>query len=109
MTELKKFDIPCFFNGAKQTIAVFLGDSAPDHHPLHFQAEWITKDKGGQIPQDIMETVAKIQDLAKRSNVPFMDLWQYALEASSNQSIEYNSESKSSENKISNSIQQLKG
>jgi len=76
---VKKFSVPCNFGGGKAPFTVYIGDPKPDSHPLHFQAEWLAKVRGGQIPPEVMESIAKLYDLAQKNNVNFEELCAYAL------------------------------
>ncbi|AIL66104.1 hypothetical protein NOVO_08925 [Rickettsiales bacterium Ac37b] len=76
---MKKFVLPAFFNGVKAPFTVFLGDSEPRHHPLHFQTDWLSRERGGTIPQEVMDSIAKLKELAEKNNVSFEELCVYAL------------------------------
>ena len=76
---VKQFAIPCNFNGAKQMVTLFIGAPNPDFHPLHFQSTWLSSVKGGQIPQDVMDSISKLRDLAVKNNVSFEELCYYAI------------------------------
>lgn len=58
---------------------IYIGKPEGKHHPLHFQADWLNKERGGTIPPEVMEAVTKLQDLANKNNVPLEDLCVYAL------------------------------
>ena len=76
---MKKFTINCDFNGQKSPFTVFIGKPQETHHPLHFQAEWLSSQRGGSIPPEVMESVSKIQELAKKNGVSLEDLCVYAI------------------------------
>ena len=76
---VKKFTIPCDFGGVSAPFSIYIGNPEPQHHPLHFQAEWLTKNRGGNIPSDVMDSVAKLFELSKKNNVSFEELCVYAL------------------------------
>lgn len=76
---MKKFSVPCDFNGTKSPFVVYIGNPKDDHHPLHFQADWLSKERGGTIPPEVMDSLSKLLDLAKKNGVPFEDLCVYAL------------------------------
>lgn len=76
---VKKFTVPCDFGGMSSPFTVYIGQPEQKHHPLHFQAEWLTKHRGGVIPRDIMENIAKLYELAEKNNVSFEELCVYAL------------------------------
>lgn len=76
---VKRFDIPCNFNGKMITVTLYIGDPKLENHPLQFQSNWLASVKGGQIPQDVMDSISKIRDLAVKNNVSFEDLCYFAV------------------------------
>lgn len=76
---VKKFSVPCDFGGVSAPFTIYIGDPEPKHHPLHFQAEWLNKNRGGVIPSDIMDSISKLYELAQKNNVSFEELCVYAL------------------------------
>jgi hypothetical protein len=76
---MKKFTINCDFNGQKSPFTVFIGNPQEGHHPLQHQADWLSKERGGTIPSEVMESISKLQDLAKKNSVSLEDLCIYAL------------------------------
>jgi hypothetical protein len=78
---MKKFSVPCFFNGAKSPFTIYLGAPEEGHHPLHFQSDWLSKERGGQIPAEIMDCIQKLKELAIKNNVSFEELCVYALDS----------------------------
>lgn len=78
---MKKFNVPCDFNGTSSPFTIYIGDPEGQHHPLHFQAEWLSKERGGTIPAAVMTSIAKLKELADKNNVSFEDLCVYALGA----------------------------
>jgi hypothetical protein len=78
---VKKFTVPCDFGGQKSPFTIYIGDPEPKHHPLHFQSSWLSKERGGTIPGEVMDSIAKLKDIADQNNVSFEDLCVYALGA----------------------------
>ena len=78
---MKKFTVPCDFGGQKSPFTIYVGDPEPKHHPLHFQANWLSKERGGNIPGEVMDSIAKLKDIADQNGVSFEDLCVYALGA----------------------------
>jgi len=76
---VKKFTVPCNFGGTTAPFTIYIGEPESTHHPLHFQAEWLGKNRGGNIPGDIMESIAKLYELSKKNNVSFEELCVYAI------------------------------
>lgn len=78
---MKKFTVPCDFGGQKAPFTIYVGDPEPNHHPLYFQANWLSKERGGNIPAEVMDSIAKLKDIADQNGVSFEDLCVYALGA----------------------------
>ena len=78
---MKKFTVPCDFGGQKAPFTIYIGDPEPKHHPLHFQSSWLSKERGGTIPGEVMDSIAKLKEIADQNNVSFEDLCVYALGA----------------------------
>ena len=76
---VRKFSVNCDFGGQMSPFTIHIGKPEPKHHPLHFQADWLNKERGGIIPGEVMEAVTKLQSLADENNVPLEDLCVYAL------------------------------
>lgn len=76
---MKKFDIDCDFGGQKSKFTIYIGIPQDGHHPLQFQAKWLSDEREGTIPDAVMDAVKQLYDLAKKNNVSFEDLCVYAL------------------------------
>ena len=76
---MKRFTIPADFNGQKHPFHVYIGRPTPDLHPLQFQRQWLKEQRGGEIPDDVMESFGKLLALALENSVSFEDLCVYAL------------------------------
>lgn len=74
-----KFNVPCYFAGKKSQVAIYIGEPERTHHPIFFQAKFIQDERGGVIPQEIMDSLAKLKQLAEENGVPFEELCRYAL------------------------------
>ncbi len=78
---MKKFTIPCDFGGKKAPFDVYIGESDDNTHPLFYQQNWLIKERGGVIPQEVMDSFAKLKAISVKNGVSFEDLCVYALEA----------------------------
>lgn len=78
---MKRFTVPCDFNGVKHPFHVYIGDPHPKKHPLQFQSWWLSSERGGNIPQDVMDSFEKLFKISQENNVSFEDLCVYALGA----------------------------
>ena len=76
---MKKFTINCDFGGQMAPFAIYIGDPEPGHHPLHFQADWLSKQRGGNVPGEVMDAISKLKDLADKNNVSLEELCVYSL------------------------------
>lgn len=76
---MKKFNINCDFGGQIAPFTLYIGKPEFSHHPVHFQSDWLSKQRGGTVPVDIMDALSKLKDLAEQNNVELEDLCVYAL------------------------------
>lgn len=76
---MKKFVVNCDFNGQKAPFTIYIGQYEENHHPLHFQADWLGKQRGGNIPPEVLDAISRLADIAKRNNVSLEELCVYAL------------------------------
>ena len=76
---VKQFTIPCQFGQETSPVTLYIGHPEGTHHPVHFQSEWLSSTKGGTIPQDLMDTLQKLHDLANENGADFEELCYYAL------------------------------
>ena len=83
---MKKFTVPCDFNGVKSPFTIYVGSPKEDHHPIQFQSDWLSKERGGTVPQDVMESLSQLRDIANKNGVSFEDLCVYALGAAQQES-----------------------
>ncbi|WP_020571524.1 DUF2610 domain-containing protein [Neolewinella persica] len=82
---MKKFTIPCKFGSKKAPFDVFIGEPADGEHPLKYQDLWLRSERGGIIPQEVMDSFSKLLLLAKKNDVDFEKLSVYALEAANSE------------------------
>jgi hypothetical protein len=85
---VKKFTANCNFGGRVSPVTLYVGNPAQGSHPLSFQSRWLTEERGGSIPQNIMDSFAKISEIAEKNKVSFEELCAYVIdEINSNQSL----------------------
>ena len=82
---MKRFTVTCDFGGKKAPFHVYIGEPEPKKHPLQNQAWWLSSERGGTIPPDVMENFEKLHRIALENNVPFEDLCMYALGAAADE------------------------
>ena len=79
MAHYKEFEFDCDFGGQRAKFKFYIGTPQEGNHPLQFQAKWLSNERGGTIPDDVMKAIAQLNDLAKKNGVPLPDLCVYAL------------------------------
>lgn len=104
---MKKFTINCDFGGQIAPFTIYLGQPEPGHHPLHFQAEWLSKERGGTIPAQVMDAISKLKDLAEKNKVSFEELCVYALGAAQQNSSGTEGEEASDESDSGDNIEAI--
>lgn len=77
---VKKFTTNCDFGGKTAPVTLYVGDPSPDSHPLAFQNKWLGATKGGSVPNDIMESFAKLKTISEKNRVSFEELCGYVIE-----------------------------
>lgn len=80
----KKFTIPCNVNGQSVMTDFFIGQPKADQHPIAFQAKWLGSEKNGVVPNEVMDSIAKIKKIADEKNVSFEDLCIYTINIANN-------------------------
>lgn len=76
---MKKFTVNCDFGGQIAPFDIYIGQPELNHHPLHFQADWLSKQRGGTIPQEVMDSVAELKEISMKNHVSLDELCVYAL------------------------------
>jgi hypothetical protein len=76
---MQHFMIPCDFGGRKAPFPIYVGEPKTDAHPLHYQSWWLSSERGGSIPQEVMDSFEKLHKIALENNVSFEELCVYAM------------------------------
>jgi hypothetical protein len=76
---VKKFTIPCDFAGASAPFNIYVGEPSDDRHPLQYQSAWLSRERGGTIPPEVMDSFQKLHAIALENKVSFEELCVYAL------------------------------
>jgi|ERR1700685_3551426 len=77
---MKRFTIPCDFGSQTAPFHIYVGKGpASQCHPLKYQSHWLRTERGGAIPQQVMESFEKLNLIADDNKVSFEDLCVYAL------------------------------
>lgn len=77
---VKKFTANCDFGGKIHPVTLYVGTPAKDCHPLGFQSKWLSENRGGMVPPNIMDSFEKLSDIANKNKVPFEDLCAYVID-----------------------------
>lgn len=86
---VKKFTANCSFGGQISPVTLYVGNPSKGNHPLAFQSKWLSTERGGTIPSNIMDSFSKLADIAEKNKVPFEDLCAYVIdEIQANKSLE---------------------
>lgn len=86
---VKKFTANCTFGGQVSPVTLYVGNPTKGNHPLAFQSKWLSSERGGTIPNNIMESFSKLSEIAEKNKVPFEDLCSYVIdEIQSNKTLE---------------------
>lgn len=76
---VKKFTYPCLFGSEKHPVTFYVGNAAEGAHPIGFQAQWLSKERGCTVPEELMDALKKLKDLSDEQKVPFEDLCDYVI------------------------------
>lgn len=77
---VKKFTTNCNFGGQFSPVTLYVGTPVEGSHPLAFQSRWLGKERGGEIPPNIMDSFSKLAEISVKNRVPFEDLCSYVIE-----------------------------
>lgn len=78
---VKKFTTTCNFQGGQKfPVTFYVGDAHVGVHPLAFQSRWLSKEKGGTIPEDIMDSFSKLKDIADANKISFEELCGFVID-----------------------------
>ncbi|MCA4774588.1 DUF2610 domain-containing protein [Wolbachia endosymbiont of Mansonella ozzardi] len=81
---IKKFTVQCDFKGQSSPFAIYIGNPKSDTHPIHHQDSWLVKERGGNIPSKVKESLQKLYKLSQENGVSFPKLCAYAITIVSN-------------------------
>jgi hypothetical protein len=77
---VKKFTVSCDFAGKKIPVTFFVGNAAIGSHPIGFQSNWLGKEKGGVVPEKLMNSLMQLKEIADKNKVSFEDLCTYVID-----------------------------
>lgn len=73
---VKKFTLNCKVGGQNSLIDFFVGDPNENSHPIGFQMKFMSQ-MGVTVPEDAINSISKINEIAKRNRIPFEDLLEF--------------------------------
>ncbi|NUY39177.1 DUF2610 domain-containing protein [Wolbachia endosymbiont of Litomosoides brasiliensis] len=76
---IRKFTVQCDFKGQSSPFAIYIGDPKSNTHPIHHQDLWLVKERGGNIPNKVKESLQKLYKLSQENGIPFSELCTYAI------------------------------
>ncbi len=76
----KKVTINCNSQSGKVPVDIYVGIPFPGTHPLNFQGRWLSEVKGVTIPQDLMDSLAKLEKVSQENKIPFSELMEYVYQ-----------------------------
>ena len=76
---VKKFTYLCDFAGKKTPVTFYIGDSAKGTNPIAFQSSWLSKERGGTVPQDLMNSLMRLKEISDTQKVSFESLCEYVV------------------------------
>jgi len=82
---VRPFMIPCEFGSVRVPFPLYVGEPVFDAHPMEQQAAWLERERGGLVPLDVMDSFAKLREIAAENNVSFEELVVYAMDEASKQ------------------------
>lgn len=84
---MRPFMIPCSFGPLTVPFPMYVGEPVwDDTHPLEQQAAWLERERGGQVPTEVMDSFAQLLAIAIEHNVSFEELTVYAMDEAAKES-----------------------
>ncbi|MGL9732655.1 MAG: DUF2610 domain-containing protein [Wolbachia sp.] len=81
---IKKFTVQCDIKGQISPFTIYIGNPKNNTHPIHHQDSWLVKERGGNIPNKIKESLQKLYKLSQKNRISFPELCTYAITIVSN-------------------------
>jgi hypothetical protein len=76
---MRRFSIPCLFGSEKRLFDFYVGNPSPGLPALKYQAVWLLENRSGRIPPEVLDSFAKLRQMALDNDVDFEELCAYAL------------------------------
>lgn len=78
-TEVVEFEILCDFGNQKTNVTFYIGLPKNDNHPIKFQSSWLSDNKGGRVPDDVIKSITDLRELSIKNGLNFQQLCLYAF------------------------------
>jgi hypothetical protein len=98
---VRKFSLNCKVGQQETTINLYVGDPQDTSHPIGYQMKYLSQ-KGVSVPENIVNSLSSLNEIAKRNRVPFEELFQYVSDQLNSEDAVKNAFSKF--NEISRSV-----
>jgi TPR repeat protein len=76
---LQRYTIQCIFNNVKFPFYVYVLSGPRGYAELQDQFRWVKEMRGGEVPAEVRASFLKLNEIAVKNNVSFIDLCDYAL------------------------------
>jgi len=73
---VRKFSLICKVGQTESPINFFVGDPQETSHPIGYQMKYLSQ-KGVVVPEDVVNSLASLNEIAKNNHIPFEELIQY--------------------------------
>jgi len=73
---VRKFSLICKAGQTELPINFFVGDPQETSHPIGYQMKYLSQ-KGVTVPEEIVSSMASLNEIAKKNHIPFEELIQY--------------------------------
>lgn len=73
---VRKFSLNCKIGGVESPVNFYVGDPQETSHPIGYQMKYLNQ-RGVNIPESIVNSMASLNEIAKKNRIPFEDLIQY--------------------------------
>jgi len=75
----KKFSLKCSVGDQDTNIDFFVGDPHETSHPIGYQMKFLSS-KGVKVPEEIIQAMTKLNEIAKNNRIPFEEMIGYVSE-----------------------------
>ena len=102
---VRKFSLNCKVGTAEMALNFYVGDPQETSHPIGYQMKYLSQ-KGVTVPENVVNSMASLNEIAKRNRIPFEELIQYVSDELNSEDLVKDAFNKF--NQISRSIEEEK-